>query len=224
MINKNLLNLFNVCKRYDKNIIFKNVNMKIKLGEHISIIGASGSGKSTFLNLLSGLENASSGKVLYQCVNWAKMKEKHKNNIRKKNLGFIYQYHYLMPELTVLENIAMPLIINEINPKTACCIAYRLLKKINLSSIYNMKPFQLSVGIKHRVSFARAIVNKPAFILADEPTKSLDIKNSLIAIKYLKYVSLKYGSTLIIVTHNRLIANLMKKRYIIKNGRINALP
>ena len=210
----------NVDKKYKKKMVLNNINFKVKQGEKISIIGSSGSGKTTLLNLLSGLDSPSKGTIYYKNLNFNKIKDKYKNIIRKKNLGFIYQFHHLLSEFTVLENISIPLIINKLDPILAYKKAYFFLKKIGLEKKYHMKPSQLSGGEKQRVACIRSLINKPDCILADEPTGNLDIKNSLKFIKTINFLNKLFNTTIIIVTHDIFISKFMNKQFFLKNGKL----
>ena len=170
------------------------------------------------MNILSGFDSSYFGQVYYKNINWKEIKNKHKYIIRKKNIGFIYQFHYLLPEFSIIENISMPLIINNIKKKQVYEMSYALLKKIGLENKCNMKPFQLSGGEKQKISLGRSIIMKPDCIIADEPTGNLDTCSSLEIVNQLLEINRKDNTAVVLVTHDNFISNFMKKKYILKKG------
>lgn len=201
----------NVCHHYNNanNKILTNFNLTINKGETIAILGKSGSGKSTLLNLLAGLDNVKSGKIIINNSQIHTMSETNRSLFRRINLGFIYQFHHLLPDFNALENIAMPLLINGSNAKYAYKSAQELLVKLKLSHIKHHKPHQLSGGERQRIAVARAIITKPLCILADEPTGNLDEHNAQDIINILLDANKNYNTTLVIVTHDDNIAKKM---------------
>tara|TARA_E500000178_G_C16884567_1_gene690625 strand:+ start:42 stop:785 length:744 start_codon:yes stop_codon:yes gene_type:complete len=197
----------------DKLEILKNINLQVKSGEQIAIIGSSGSGKTTLLNILAGLDFPSSGEVIIDNQNIFALSEKQQAKIRNSKLGFIYQFHHLLPELTALENVMLPILISGENPKQAKAKAQELLNNVQLKDRLHHKPSTLSGGEKQRVAVARALVMNPKCVLADEPTGNLDQHTAKNVMQLLQDLNKKYKTSLIIVTHDLSIANNMDHIY-----------
>ena len=198
--------------------VLKDINLTAKKKETISIVGESGSGKTSLIMLIGGLERATSGKIFFQNHEITKLNEDEVSEIRKKNIGIIFQSFYLIPNYTAVENIALTLELNKFkNPERE---AKHLLERFGLKDRFNNLPGQLSGGEQQRVAIARAIAMKPELILADEPTGNLDTENSsLISDILFNYVK-EEGSSLIIVTHDLKLANKAKRNIKIKDGKI----
>ena len=198
--------------------VLKDVNLTTKKKETISIIGESGSGKTSLIMLIGGLEKATSGKIFFQNNEITKLSEDEVSEIRRKNIGIIFQSFYLIPNYTAVENVALTLELNKFkNPEKE---ARELLDRFGLSHRFNNLPSQLSGGEQQRVAIARAIAMKPELILADEPTGNLDTDNSVMISDILfKYVN-EEGSSLIMVTHDPKLANKAKRKIKIKDGKI----
>jgi len=198
--------------------VLKDINLTAKKKETISIVGESGSGKTSLIMLIGGLERATSGKIFFQNHEITKLNEDEVSEIRKKNIGIIFQSFYLIPNYTAVENIALTLELNKFkNPERE---AKHLLERFGLKDRFNNLPGQLSGGEQQRVAIARAIAMKPELILADEPTGNLDTENSsLISDILFNYVK-EEGSSLIIVTHDLKLANKAKRKIKIKDGKI----
>ena len=198
--------------------VLKDVNLTTKKKETISIIGESGSGKTSLIMLIGGLEKATSGKIFFQNNEITKLSEDKVSEIRRKNIGIIFQSFYLIPNYTAVENVALTLELNKFkNPEKESKI---LLDRFGLSHRFNNLPSQLSGGEQQRVAIARAIAMKPELILADEPTGNLDTENSVMISNILfKYVN-EEGSSLIMVTHDPKLANKAKRKIKIKDGKI----
>ena len=198
--------------------VLKNINLTTKKKETISIVGESGSGKTSLIMLIGGLEKASSGKIFFQNHEITKLSEDSVSEIRKKNIGIIFQSFYLIPNYTAVENVAITLELNKFkNPENK---AKQLLDRFGLSHRFKNLPSQLSGGEQQRVAIARAIAMKPELILADEPTGNLDTENSeMISDILFKYVK-EEGSSLIMVTHDQKLANKAKRKIKIKDGKI----
>ena len=173
----------------------KNINLNIEQGEFVAIVGQSGSGKSTLLHLIGGVDIPSSGEVIIDGKNIYKLKEKELSILRRRKLGFIFQFFNLIPVLTAQENIEMPVLLD--NEKIDKKYMNELLRILGLEERKNNYPSQLSGGQQQRVSIGRALANKPSIILADEPTGNLDSKNSKEVLELLKYCAKKYNQTLI---------------------------
>lgn len=178
----------------------KNINLNIEQGEFVAIVGQSGSGKSTLLHLIGGVDIPSSGEVIIDGKNIYKLKEKELSILRRRKLGFIFQFFNLIPVLTAQENIEMPVLLD--NEKIDKKYMNELLRILGLEERKNNYPSQLSGGQQQRVSIGRALANKPSIILVDEPTGNLDSKNSKEVLELLKYCAKKYNQTLILITHD----------------------
>lgn len=196
----------------------KNINLNIEQGEFVAIVGQSGSGKSTLLHLIGGGDISSSGEVIIDGKNIYKLKEKELSILRRRKLGFIFQFFNLIPVLTAQENIEMPVLLD--NEKIDKKYMNELLRILGLEERKNNYPSQLSGGQQQRVSIGRALANKPSIILADEPTGNLDSKNSKEVLELLKYCAKKYNQTLILITHDINIAKSADRVITIEDGEI----
>ena len=182
----------------------KNVSFSVPKGEYVAIVGESGSGKSTLLNMIGALDNPTSGKVLIEGKDIFAMKESKRTIFRRRNIGFIFQAFNLIPELTVEQNIIFPILLDYQKPNQK--YLEELLEVLNLKERRNHLPGQLSGGQQQRVAMGRALITRPSLILADEPTGNLDSQNSSEVIALLKNASKRYAQTIIMITHNRSIA------------------
>ena len=219
---KNLYKLDNINLNYHLNgndiKVLKNINFEINKNERVAIIGESGSGKTSLLMLMSGLEEPTTGSIFFNNENFSKISEKKKTQIRKKKIGLVFQQFYLIPNYTALENVMFPMQINNISDEKKK--ANLILSEIGLGHRKNNLPSELSGGEQQRVAIARAISFNPEIILADEPTGNLDTENSLMISDILfKYVK-EEGSSLIMVTHDPKLANKAKRKIKIKDGKI----
>lgn len=196
----------------------KNINLNIEQGEFVAIVGQSGSGKSTLLHLIGGVDIPSSGEVIIDGKNIYKLKEKELSILRRRKLGFIFQFFNLIPVLTAQENIEMPVLLD--NEKIDKKYMNELLRILGLEERKNNYPSQLSGGQQQRVSIGRALANKPSIILADELTGNLDSKNSKEVLELLKYCAKKYNQTLILITHDINIAKSADRVITIEDGEI----
>ncbi|KEH98015.1 ABC transporter ATP-binding protein [Clostridium massiliodielmoense] len=214
----------NLCKSYGKGEAkvdaLKNINMTIKKGEFVAIVGASGSGKSTLLHLLGGVDIPTEGKVILDGVDIYSLKERELSILRRRKVGFIFQFYNLLPVLTAKENIEMPVLLD--NKKMDKDYLEELLSILGLKDRQNHLPSQLSGGQQQRVSIGRALANKPSIIFADEPTGNLDTKNSKEIIELLRYSVKKYNQTLVLITHDLDIANIADRIITIKDGEIKS--
>ncbi|MFZ8864872.1 MAG: ABC transporter ATP-binding protein [Rickettsiales bacterium] len=200
--------------------ILKNINLNVKKGEDISIVGPSGCGKTTLLQIMGLLDQQTDGEFKFLGQNIASANDKIKTNLRLKNIGFIYQFHHLMPEFTALENVIMPLLINKVKLKDALEQGKEILAELGLAKQFNKRPSKLSGGEKQRVAIARGMIHKPDILLADEPTGNLDPVNAhKIFELFLKQV-IKNQQTTIIVTHNLELAKKLSKTITIADGKI----
>lgn len=197
----------------------KNINLNIEQGEFVVIVGESGSGKSTLLHMLGGVDKPTSGEVILKGQSIYKLNEKEISILRRRKIGFVFQFFNLIPVLTAEENIEMPVLLDgeKINKE------YKedLLKLLGLERRRNHYPSQLSGGQQQRVSIGRALANKPSVILADEPTGNLDSKNSKEILELLKYSAKKYNQTLIIITHDLNIAKSADRVITIADGEVS---
>ena len=227
-MNNKILELKNINKVYKTKAeeihILKDINFVARKGDFISIQGKSGSGKTTLLNIIGLLDEASNGvmEIDEKQINYKN--EKIKNKIRHEKIGFVFQFHYLLNEFTALENVMIPALINKkINKKELKEKARQLLELVELGHRINHKPLELSGGEKQRVAIARALINDPKILLADEPTGNLDSDTSDIINGIFNKIKEEKEQAIIIVTHSIELANMAKKRYVIKNGEFKLL-
>ena len=226
MNNTSILQCRNLTKRYDQGgldvEVLKGVNLTISAGERVAIMGASGSGKSTLLHLLGGLEKASGGEVVLDGVNINQVSAGKLAKLRNKSLGFIYQSHHLLGEFTVLENVAMPLLIGGESVKQATIRAGALLRRVGLGHRIEHKPGELSGGERQRAAVARALINKPCLILADEPTGNLDSKTADQVYQLMLELNQELNVSFLVVTHDHELAARMGKVLHMEDGLIVA--
>ena len=200
-----------------------NVSFALERGESLAVCGASGAGKSTLLNLLGGLDQPTSGAVLLDGKNLHKLGESEESGFRQKNLGFIFQFHHLLNDFDVLENVAMPLLIQGDDKRQAQKKAGDILKKVGLQGKENRYPRELSGGEQQRVAIARALVHRPKLVLADEPTGNLDNVNGVAVFELLCSLNHDLQATLIVVTHNEILAKKLKRCLHLGSGRVLSL-
>lgn len=219
-----ILKIENLSKTYGKNEAkvdaLKNINLSINKGEFVAIVGPSGSGKSTLLHLIGGVDKPSGGKVYINDVDIYNLKEKDLSIFRRRNVGLIYQFYNLIPVLSVKENILLPAELD--NRKIDKEYLDDLLKTLGLKERENHLPNELSGGQQQRTSIGRALVNRPAIVLADEPTGNLDSKNSKEVIELLKLSVKKYKQTLVMITHDPSIALQADRVITIEDGTIKS--
>ena len=201
----------------DNLLIFENLNLNIDKNSITSIIGPSGCGKSTLLNILGLLDSSYNGDYIFNNQNIQKMRNSHLSKIRNRNIGFIHQFFYLIPELSVLENIKLPALINNSNDALITGDAIKLLETLEIDEKQNMKPNLLSGGEQQRVAIARSLINKPELILADEMTGNLDESTSDEIIEFFLNFIKKNNLSLIYVTHNSKYAEMADFQYELKN-------
>jgi lipoprotein-releasing system ATP-binding protein len=198
--------------------ILHGVNINVHAGETLAILGASGSGKSTLLHILGTLDSPSSGDVLFKGESLLLLSKKQQASFRNMQLGFVYQFHHLLPEFSATENVAMPKLIAGVAKKEAYAGAHKLLERVGLSHRLNHKPHQLSGGERQRVAIARAMINKPSIIMADEPTGNLDNDASDDILKLINDINQADNTCFIIVTHDHGLANKMDRTLTLVNG------
>ena len=221
----NLLEVHNICKTYGKGETavnaLKGVSFSVPKGEYVAIVGESGSGKSTLLNMLGALDTPTSGKVLIDNRDIFSMNDSKLTVFRRRNIGFIFQAFNLIPELTVEQNIIFPMLLDYKKPNKK--YLEELLEVLNLQERRNHLPTQLSGGQQQRVAIGRALITRPSLILADEPTGNLDSQNSSEVIALLKEASRKYEQTIIMITHNRRIAQTADRVLNVSDGVVTDL-
>ena len=205
-------------KSYGKLQVLKGVDLSVQRGEVVSIVGKSGAGKSTLLHILGTLDNADSGQILIADEEVSKLDAKRLADFRSRSLGFIFQFHHLLPEFTALENVCIPAYINRTPDAVAKKRALELLDYLGLSARTTHKPAQLSGGEQQRVAVARALMNQPAVIFADEPTGNLDSASSQELHQLIFNLRKDFQQTFIIVTHNEELAKMSDRRLDMKDG------
>lgn len=200
--------------------VLKGINIEIKKGEVISIVGASGAGKTTLLQIIGTLDKADSGKVEIDGKIITELGEKKIAEFRNKHIGFVFQFHHLLPEFTALENVCIPAMIGKIPKKQAEIKAKELLEFLGLGERINHKPSELSGGEQQRVAVARALINDPLVILADEPSGNLDSTNAKELHKLFFQLRDKFNQTFVIVTHNEELANMADRKLTMRDGMV----
>lgn len=215
-------NIYKSFKNNSNNIleVLKNVNLSVLENKISIIVGASGSGKSTLLHILSGLDEPDSGEVIFMGNNIHKFKGDELSHFRNKNIGFVFQFHHLLPEFTAVENVAIPYMVDGKNLKKALKRSEEVLNLVGMSDRLNHKPAELSGGEQQRVAIARSLVNDPKIIFADEPTGNLDSKNSESVHELFIKLRDELGKTFVIVTHNTQLIQLADIIFEIKDGII----
>ena len=203
--------------------ILKNINLTVKTGEKIAIVGASGSGKSTLLHLLGGLDKPTSGQVFVDHKDMFCMSEKERCRVRNNYMGFVYQFHHLLAEFSAEENVAMPALVRGTSPAQSLSKARMLLEKVGMTGRLKHKPAELSGGERQRAAIARAVINEPRCICADEPTGNLDKATADQVIQVLLRLNKEFGTSLIVVTHDMELAKKMDTIYTIDNGCLKKL-
>lgn len=214
----------NLHKYYDQLHVLKGVDLHIKKGEIVSIVGASGAGKTTLLQILGTLDKPNSQKDISLIINGEstlEMNDKNISRFRNLNLGFIFQFHQLLPEFTALENVCIPAFIANKDKKTTEQEAKKLLEYLGLSHRINHKPNELSGGEQQRVAVARALINKPAIIFADEPSGNLDTASAENLHQLFFKLRDELGQTFVIVTHNEELANMADRKLVMVDGQIS---
>jgi len=215
-----MLKVQSIKKSYGKLAILKGVDLDVQHGEIVSIVGASGAGKSTLLNIIGTLDKPDSGNVLIRGVDVNTLKSRQLSAFRNKHVGFIFQFHHLLVEFSALENVCIPAYIAGTSKSEAEKRATELLKLLGLGDRLDHKPGQLSGGEQQRVAVARALINNPAMILADEPSGNLDSHNARELHQLFIDLRREFNQTFIIVTHNEELANLSDRKVLMKDGLI----
>ena len=220
-----ILELKNINKTYKGTSetlhILKDLDLVINEGEFVSIIGKSGSGKSTLLNVIGLLDSIDEGEIYIHGEKVDRTNHQKIDLLKNRDIGFVFQFHYLLPEFTALENVMLPALLNNFNDKKNIEEkAKKILDSVGLKERYSHKPNQLSGGEKQRVAIARALINDPKIILADEPTGNLDEETSNEIHNLFRKINRENNQTIIVVTHSRELANITDKRYSVKNGKL----
>lgn len=219
-----ILQATNISKVYQEGkiqtTVLQGLDLTVQAGERIAIVGSSGSGKSTLLHLLGGLDTPTTGEVWLGDVCLTSLNEAKRAKLRNQHLGFIYQFHHLLPEFTATENVAMPLLMrDDISIKQATSRANELLEQVGLNHRLHHRPSELSGGERQRVAIARALVTRPKLVMADEPTGNLDDDNAQAVFELLTQLQSSLGMALLMVTHDRQLASQADRMLVMKSGQ-----
>jgi len=219
---KTILEARNVHKNFKQGPVtlevLQGVNIAVATGERIAIVGASGSGKTTLLQILGGLDRPTSGHVLIDGKDIHEQSEQQRGALRNRALGFVYQFHHLLPEFSALENVAMPLLVRRMKVSEARDLARQVLERVGLGERLGHRPDQLSGGERQRAAVARALVTKPQIVLADEPTGNLDGTNAEAVFALMLELNKELRTSLIVVTHDMRLASRMERIFAIERG------
>ena len=217
------IRLFQVCKAYKKNVVIEKVDLEVKRGEFVVIVGRSGSGKSTLLNLVSGLDRPDSGEVVVSGYSLANLDERGLSRLRRRHLGFVFQFFNLIPTLTVAENIRLPLALNGLPKNNSIIRTDGLLEELGLADCGERFPEELSGGEQQRAAIARALVHEPAIVIADEPTGNLDLETAAGVLGLLNETCRQRGATLVMATHSREMVGIADRVLTIRSGHLEEI-
>jgi lipoprotein-releasing system ATP-binding protein len=210
----------NLVKKYSGLTVVQDVSLEIRQGEVVAIVGPSGAGKSTLLHLLGALDKPDAGVVEIGGTDVFRLPPKKQARFRNTNLGFVFQFHHLLPEFTAIENVAMPLWIKGVDRRTAAAQAEEMLRTVGLEGRLDNKPSELSGGEQQRVAIARALVNRPGIVMADEPTGNLDSANANAVHQLFLDLRKRLGQTIVMITHNEALAELTDRTLVMRDGKI----
>ena len=216
-----MIEIRQITKKFGNLQVLRGIDLDIRQGEVVSIVGPSGAGKTTLLHIIGTLDKATSGSVRIDGIDVNSLKERALSAFRNQHIGFVFQFHQLLPEFTALENIMIPALIGGKSKSEARAEAERMLQMLRLSARSNHKPAELSGGEKQRVAVARALINHPSVILADEPSGSLDSQNKEELHQLFFDLRKEFGQTFVIVTHDETLARLTDRTIHLKDGRID---
>lgn len=207
-------------KSYDTLQVLKGIDLKISEGEIVSIVGASGAGKSTLLHILGTLDKSDKGEVIFDNVNISSLSERRLSQFRNKKIGFVFQQHHLLPEFNAVENVSMPALIAGTSRSEAIKRAEKLLTELGLAQRFTHRPGELSGGEQQRVAVARALINQPSVVFADEPSGNLDSESAQALHELFFTLRKSMNQTFVIVTHNEVLANMADRKITMKDGVI----
>ena len=210
----------NIHKKFGSIDVLKGIDLQIERSEIISLVGASGAGKTTFLQILGTIESPTEGKVYNDGIDLFKLSDKKLADFRNKNIGFIFQFHQLLPEFTAIENVMLPALIGGVNRTDAHRKGMELLGFLDIEKMADKKPDTMSGGENQRVAVARALINRPQIVLADEPSGNLDSKNAFELQQLFLRLRDEFGQAFVIVTHNEELANIADRKLTIKDGKV----
>ena len=217
-----MIEIKNLNKSYNNHIVLNNISMKIDKGDFISIVGPSGAGKTTLLNILGTIDSFDKNEktsLLFEKTDLTKLNDKELSSFRNKKIGFIFQFHQLLPELTARENILLPSMIGKFDSGKSNDNLNKLSSILDINKILDKKPEFLSGGEKQRVAVARALINNPSLLLADEPTGNLDSDNANKIQELFKKINKELGVTIVLVTHNKKFSKIARKCLVLKDGK-----
>ena len=215
-----MLSVSHLVKKYAAFTVVNDVSFSVAKGEILSIVGPSGAGKSTLLHLMGALDKPDSGSVLIEGIDILKLPSKKQSQFRNDHLGFVFQFHHLLPEFSAVENVCMPLWIKGTGKKQALVQAAEMLEVVGLGQRLNNKPSELSGGEQQRVAIARALATKPSVVMADEPTGNLDSANAQAVHELFLQLRKDFGQTFIMITHNDALAQMTDRTLTMRDGKI----